>query len=56
MKVVLLNYTKNPDKVCAAAAQSCYSEKGASELFESTDEDKARKMIKKVVGMATCPW
>ena len=51
MKVVLLNYTKNPDKICAAAAQSCYSEKGASELFESTDDDKAKKMIKKVVGM-----
>ena len=51
MKVVLLNYTKNPDKICAAAAQSCYSEKGASELFESINEDKAKKMIKKVVGM-----
>ena len=51
MKVVLLNYTKNPDKICAAAAQSCYSEKGASELFESTNDDKAKKMIKKVVGM-----
>ena len=51
MKVVLLNYTKNPDKICAAAAQSCYSEKGASELFESTSDDKAKKMIKKVVGM-----
>lgn len=51
MKVVLLNYTKDPDKICAAAAQSCYSEKGASELFDSTTDDKAKKMIKKVVGM-----
>ena len=51
MKVVLLNHTKNPDKICAAAAQSCYSDKGASELFETTNDDKAKKMIKKVVGM-----
>ncbi len=51
MKVVLLNHTKNPDQICAAAAQSCYSEKGASELFEKTTDEKAKKMIKKVVGM-----
>ncbi|HEX9907084.1 MAG TPA: FAD-dependent thymidylate synthase [Thermoplasmata archaeon] len=51
MKVSLLNHTKNPDRICAAAAQSCYSERGASELFETTTDEKARKMIKKVVGM-----
>jgi len=51
LRVVLLNYTKNPDQICAAAAQSCYSEKGASELFEKTADEKAKKMIKKVVGM-----
>jgi thymidylate synthase (FAD) len=51
LKVVLLNYTKNPDKICAAAAQSCYSDKGASELFDTTTDDKAKKMIKKVVDM-----
>ena len=51
MKVVLLNYTKQPDKICAAAAQSCYSEKSASELFDTTTDEKAKKMIKKVVDM-----
>jgi len=51
LKVVLLNHTKNPDQICAAAAQSCYSEKGASVLFEKTTDEKAKKMIKKVVGM-----
>jgi thymidylate synthase (FAD) len=51
VKVVLLNYTKSPDKICAAAAQSCYSELGASELFEKTTDERARKMIGKVVGM-----
>jgi len=51
LKVVLLNYTKQPDKICAAAAQSCYSEKSASELFDTTTDEKAKKMIKKVVDM-----
>jgi len=51
LKVVLLNYTKDPDQICAAAAQSCYSEKGASELFRTTSDEKAKKMIKKVVDM-----
>jgi thymidylate synthase (FAD) len=51
LKVVLLNFTKDPDRISAAAAQSCYSEKGASELFETTTDEKAKKMIKKVVGM-----
>ena len=51
MKVTLINHTKNPDRICAAAAQSCYSEKGAAELFETTTEDRAEKMISKVVGM-----
>jgi len=51
LNVRLLNYTKNPDKVCAAAAQSCYSEKGAGELFDTTADDRAEKMITKVVGM-----
>jgi len=51
VKVTLLNYTKNPDQICAAAAQSCYSEKGASELFATTTDERAKKKIKKVVGM-----
>jgi len=51
LKVRLLNYTKNPDRICAAAAQSCYSEKGASELFDATDDARAESMIAKVVGM-----
>jgi thymidylate synthase (FAD) len=51
LKVTLINHTKDPDRICAAAAQSCYSEKGATELFETTSEERARKMIEKVVGM-----
>ena len=51
MRVTLINHTKDPDRICAAAAQSCYSEKGAKELFDSTSEAKASQMIGKVVGM-----
>ena len=51
VKVTLINHTENPDRICAAAAQSCYSEKGASELFEATSDDRARNMIDKVVSM-----
>jgi len=51
LKVVLLNHTKDPDRICAAAAQSCYSEKGASALFESTTGDKAARTIEKVTNM-----
>ena len=51
MKVTLINHTENPDRICAAAAQSCYSDKGATELFEAISDDRARKMIAKVVGM-----
>ena len=51
MKVTLINHTKDPDRICAAAAQSCYSEKGAKELFDGTSEAKAAKMIGKVVDM-----
>jgi len=51
LKVVLLNHTKDPDRICAAAAQSCYSEKGASALFESTTDGKAARIIEKVTDM-----
>jgi thymidylate synthase (FAD) len=51
VKVTLINHTKDPDRICAAAAQSCYSEKGAKELFDITSEAKAAEMIRKVVGM-----
>jgi thymidylate synthase (FAD) len=51
VKVTLINHTKDPDRICAAAAQSCYSEKGAKELFDITSEAKAAEMIRKVVEM-----
>jgi thymidylate synthase (FAD) len=51
MKVALLSYTKDAERLCAAAGHSCYSDKPASELIRSFDEAKAGKTISRVVGM-----
>jgi thymidylate synthase (FAD) len=51
MKVTLLSYTKDAERLCAAAGHSCYSDEPASELIDSFDQAKAGKMISKVVGM-----
>lgn len=51
MRVKLLSYTGDAEKLCAAAAQSCYSEKPASELLVDIDDTRSGKIISKVVGM-----
>ncbi len=51
MKVVLLSYTKDAERLCAAAAHSCYSTDPASEILENVTEDKAGGFIDRVVGM-----
>ena len=48
MKVTLLAHTPEPEKVCAAAARSCYSGDGASDLLERKDP---AGFLAKVVGM-----
>jgi thymidylate synthase (FAD) len=51
MKVKLINYPRDPDKICAAAALSCYSESPSAAIFESLTDEKARKALSKIVGM-----
>ncbi len=51
MKVTLLSYTKDAERLCAAAAQSCYSEKPATELLGEMERKRPGKIIEKVVGM-----
>jgi thymidylate synthase (FAD) len=51
MKVTLLSYTKDAEALCAAAARSCYSRKGASELLQGMSEEKAGKAISEITGM-----
>ena len=41
MKVTLLACTPDADRICAAAARSCYSERGASEMMGSIEPEKA---------------
>jgi thymidylate synthase (FAD) len=51
MKIRLISHTDDPDRVCASAALSCYSEDPASKLLAVMDEEKAKKAIAKIVGM-----
>ena len=50
MKVVLLRYTEDPDRVCAAAAASCYSGSGASDLHGTMSDKKVRRLLMHTVG------
>jgi len=50
MKVVLLRHTEDPDRVCAAAAASCYSGDGASQLHEDLPEGKVRRLLEQATG------
>ena len=48
MDVKLLSYTKNAEKICASAANGCYSEKPAFEIYENMSDDSAKRIIEKV--------
>ena len=50
MRVVLLRHTEDPDRVCAAAAASCYSADGASELHENLSDARVRRLLQHTVG------
>jgi len=51
MKVTLLSYTKDAERLSAAAARSCYSKKPASKIIEEMDEERAGKAISEITGM-----
>ncbi len=48
MKVELLSYTPEPDRVVALSARLCYSKIGISELAEKLTEDKIRDLINRL--------
>ena len=50
MEVKLINYTPEPDKICAAAALGCYFEKSAMEIINELDEERIRNILRKTVG------
>ncbi|MDR1244155.1 MAG: FAD-dependent thymidylate synthase [Endomicrobium sp.] len=49
MKVKLLQFTPEPEKVCALAARLCYSSTTIDELSESFDKEKIEKLLSKVI-------
>ena len=51
MKVSLLAYTPNPEKVVAAAAKLCYSAVGIDELLDGLTEEKTTKFVEMLSGM-----
>jgi thymidylate synthase (FAD) len=51
MKVHLLSYTKDAERLCAAAGRSCYSKKSASKLLEEVDPERAGNMISEITGL-----
>jgi thymidylate synthase (FAD) len=49
MKVVLLSYTRDAERLCAAAGHSCYSKRPASELLGSLSDEKVSGVIDRVM-------
>lgn len=51
IKVILLDYTPEPEKLVAAAARLCYSAKSADELMENFTPDKVEAFVRKLVAL-----
>jgi len=50
MKIVLLEYPRNPEKICAVAALTSMKEGAPSEMIKEIDPENAKKRIQRVVG------
>jgi thymidylate synthase (FAD) len=51
MRVDLIQYTPDPEKVVAAAARLCYSADPVPELLERLDEEAIARFVRKLRGM-----
>lgn len=51
MKVNLLQYTPEPEKLVAAAARLCYSDKSADELMDNFTAEKVESFVGKLVSL-----
>lgn len=49
MKIRLINYTKNPEKIIAQSARLCYSELGIDELNEKFTDKSRTNLIEKII-------
>ncbi len=50
MRVKLLKYTPDPERLCAAAAMTSYKSEGPARLFKDIGIERARKTIRRVLG------
>ena len=50
MRVKLLKYTPDPERLCAAAAMTSYKSEGTAQLFKNISIQQARKAIRRVLG------
>jgi len=51
IKVKLLEYTPEPERVVAMAARLCYSSIGAEELSERLSDEKVKEMVERMVSL-----
>lgn len=51
MKVTLLAHTPDPEKIVAAAARLCYSNKEVSEIMDNFTDEKIEKFINKLISL-----
>ncbi|MDK2920266.1 MAG: thymidylate synthase, partial [Candidatus Petromonas sp.] len=51
LKVNLLRYTPEPEKLIASAAKLCYSSVGVSEIEEKLNEENITKFLDMLMGM-----
>jgi thymidylate synthase (FAD) len=49
MKIKLIKYTPEPEKMVAVAARLCYSPTGAEDLMENFSEEEAAKLVRFVI-------
>ncbi|NIR17346.1 thymidylate synthase (FAD), partial [Candidatus Bathyarchaeota archaeon] len=50
MRVKLLTYTPDPERLCAAAAKTSYRSGGATGILQKLSIEDARKTLRRVLG------
>ena len=51
LKVTLLDYTPEPEKLVAAAAKLCYSKSDIEHLYENQTPDKVESFINRLLSI-----
>jgi len=51
LKIELISFTPNPEKVVAAAARLCYSEDSAMDIMTGLSQEKIKSFLKKLLEM-----